>query len=144
VPTPVHASLSVIVPAHNEAASIRATVESIVDTLHREHVDYEVLVVDDASTDDTAQIIRSLGTENPRVRYHLSHNPRGFGFTVRAGLDVFRGDVVAIVMASVGRPSRTTPASSCLSTGSSTGPSGSPFAVATTTRRMRSRRTGAR
>jgi dolichol-phosphate mannosyltransferase len=99
VPTPVHASLSVIVPAHNEAASIRATVESIVDTLHREHVDYEVLVVDDASTDDTAQIIRSLGTENPRVRYHLSHNPRGFGFTVRAGLDVFRGDVVAIVMA---------------------------------------------
>ena len=35
----------------------------------------------------------------PTVRYHLSHNPPGFGFTVRAGLDVFRGDVVAVVMA---------------------------------------------
>lgn len=91
--------LSVVIPAHNEAGSIRDTVGEIVETLDRERVDYEVLVVDDASTDDTAQIVRSLASDNPRVRYHVSHNPRGFGFTVRAGLDVFRGDVVAIVMA---------------------------------------------
>ena len=44
-------------------------------------------------------VVRALAAENPRIRYHLSHNPRGYGFTVRAGLDVFQGDVVAIVMA---------------------------------------------
>ena len=92
-------ALSVVVPAHNEAGCIRGTVEGIVAVLEREQLDYEVLVVDDGSTDDTAAIARSLGAHNPRVRYHLSHNPRGFGFTVRAGLDLFRGDVVAVVMA---------------------------------------------
>jgi dolichol-phosphate mannosyltransferase len=92
-------ALSVVVPARDEAGSIRATIQGIVATLERERLDYEVLVVDDASTDDTAAIVRSLAADNPRVRYHLSHNPRGFGFTVRAGLDLFRGDVVAIVMA---------------------------------------------
>jgi dolichol-phosphate mannosyltransferase len=91
--------LSVVVPAFNEAGSIRNTVEGIVETLERGGVDYEVLVVDDASTDDTAHILLSLAGANPRVRHHLSHNPRGFGFAVRSGLDVFRGDVVAIVMA---------------------------------------------
>ena len=89
---------SVVVPAFNEAGSVRDTVEGIVETLER-GIDYEVVVVDDASTDDTAHIVRSLVASNPRVRYHLSHNPRGFGLAVRAGLDVFRGDVVAIVMA---------------------------------------------
>ena len=92
-------TLSVIVPAHNEAGSVGGTVERIAETLDRATVEYEVLVVDDASTDRTAEIVRSLSTQHPCVRYHLSPNPRGFGFTVRAGLDIFQGDVVAIVMA---------------------------------------------
>jgi dolichol-phosphate mannosyltransferase len=92
-------SLSVLVPAHNEAGSIGATVRAIVESLEREGIDYEVLVVDDASTDETRHIVESLAAENPLVRYHVSHNPPGFGFTVRAGLDVFEGDAVAIVMA---------------------------------------------
>ena len=40
-----------------------------------------------------------MGEENPRIRCVASHYPRGFGFTVRAGLDVFEGDAVALVMA---------------------------------------------
>jgi dolichol-phosphate mannosyltransferase len=67
--------------------------------LAREAIDYEVLVVDDASTDSTASVVRALGDANPRVRYHRSHNPRGFGFAVRAGLDIFGKDGVVIVMA---------------------------------------------
>ena len=67
--------------------------------LARESIDYEVLVVDDASTDSTASVVGALCDANPRVRYHRSHNPRGFGFAVRAGLDTFSKDGVAIVMA---------------------------------------------
>ena len=92
-------ALSVVIPAHNEAASIRPTVREIVEALERAAIDYEVVVVDDASRDETADVVRALAGENPRVVYHRSHNPRGFGFAVRAGLDLFRGDIVAIVMA---------------------------------------------
>jgi dolichol-phosphate mannosyltransferase len=91
--------LSVVIPAHNEAGCIAATIRSITASLDRESIDYEVLVVDDASTDSTSEIVTALGAENPRVRCLLSHNPPGFGFTVRAGLDLFEGEVVAIVMA---------------------------------------------
>ena len=94
-----HGSLSVVIPAYNEAGSIKQTVERIAEELERAAIEYEILVVDDASADDTAAVVRALAAENPRVRYHLSHNPRGYGFTVRAGLDVFQGDAVAIVMA---------------------------------------------
>jgi dolichol-phosphate mannosyltransferase len=96
---PTLTSLSVVIPAHNESGSIRDTVEAIVGSLERERVEYEVLIVDDASTDGTQQIVESLSAGNSRVRYHRSHNPPGFGFTIRAGLDLFRGDTVAIVMA---------------------------------------------
>jgi dolichol-phosphate mannosyltransferase len=91
--------LSVVIPAHNEAGSIRMTVAAIVETLERELIDYEVLVIDDASTDGTGAIVESMAAENPRVRQHRSTNPPGFGFAVRAGLDLFGGDVVAITMA---------------------------------------------
>lgn len=92
-------ALSVLIPAHNEAGCIGATVGNITDVLARDSIDYEVLVVDDASTDSTASIVKALCDANPRVRYHVSHNPPGFGFTVRAGLDVFGGEAVAVVMA---------------------------------------------
>ena len=91
--------LSVVVPTHNEARSVRPTVESVGKALERADIDYEVIVVDDASTDGTAEVVQSLAGENSRIRYHRSHNPRGFGFAVRAGLDVYEGGAVAIVMA---------------------------------------------
>jgi dolichol-phosphate mannosyltransferase len=91
--------LSAVIPAHNEEGSITETINGLVDALEREGIDYEVLVVDDSSTDRTRAVVQHLGAENGRIRYHRSHYPRGFGFTVRAGLDEFEGDAVAIVMA---------------------------------------------
>ena len=92
-------ALSVLIPAHNEAGSIASTVRGLAETLSSAGIEYEILVVDDASTDATESLIRDVAVENPCVRYHRSHNPRGFGFAVRAGLDLYEGDGVAIVMA---------------------------------------------
>jgi dolichol-phosphate mannosyltransferase len=55
--------------------------------------------VDDASTDRTAEVVQELAGASARIRYLRSHNPPGFGFAVRSGLDEFTGDAVAIVMA---------------------------------------------
>ena len=91
--------LSALVPAHNEAASIAETIDGLIKALEGAGIDYEVLIVDDSSTDRTRAVVQHISAENPRVRYHRSQYPRGFGFTVRAGLDEFEGDAVAVVMA---------------------------------------------
>jgi dolichol-phosphate mannosyltransferase len=91
--------LSVVMPAQNEEGSVGPTVEGLVAELEREQIDYEVVVVDDGSEDRTREIVEQIAGANPRVRCHRSHYERGFGMAVRAGLEVFEGDAVAIVMA---------------------------------------------
>jgi dolichol-phosphate mannosyltransferase len=91
--------LSVVMPAQNEEGSVAATVEGVVAVLEREQIDYEVIVVNDDSEDSTEAVVAAIGASNPRVRVHRSHHDRGFGNAIRAGLEVFEGDAVAIVMA---------------------------------------------
>jgi len=91
--------LSVVIPAHNEESSINSTVGAIAERLEQEQIDYEIVVVDDDSTDGTAAALQSLSAGNGRIRYLRSPYERGFGLAVRAGLDAFTGDCVAIVMA---------------------------------------------
>jgi dolichol-phosphate mannosyltransferase len=91
--------LSVVIPAQNEEGSVANTVEGVTAALDREGIDYEVIVVNDDSEDSTEAVVAAIGERNPRVRVHRSHNERGFGNAIRAGLDVFTGDAVAIVMA---------------------------------------------
>jgi len=91
--------LSVVMPAQNEEGSVGATVEGVVAALERDGVDYEVVVVNDDSEDSTEAVVTAIGERNPRVRVHRSHYERGFGMAIRAGLDVYKGDAVAIVMA---------------------------------------------
>jgi dolichol-phosphate mannosyltransferase len=89
----------VVMPAQNEEGSVAKTVEGVTAVLEREGIDYEVVVVNDDSEDSTEAVVEAIGAENPRVRCHRSHYERGFGMAIRAGLDVFEGDAVAIVMA---------------------------------------------
>jgi dolichol-phosphate mannosyltransferase len=91
--------LSVVIPAHNEEGSIVETVEPLIQALSAEGIDHEVLVVNDASTDRTEAILRDLQYLHPTLRYINNGAPNGFGLAVRAGLDHFAGDAVAIVMA---------------------------------------------
>ncbi len=91
--------LSVVIPAHNEEGSVGQTVEGIVAVLEREEIDYEVLVIDDDSTDSTADVVAAIAERSPRVRCRPSPYERGFGMAIRAGLDLFEGDTVVIAMA---------------------------------------------
>ena len=73
-----------MIPARDEAGSIRETVEGVTRTLAREHIDYEVIVVDDASNDATGDVVVELGRDNERIRYARSPYPRGFGLPFEA------------------------------------------------------------
>jgi dolichol-phosphate mannosyltransferase len=91
--------LSVVIPARNEERAIANTVRAITAALEREHIDHEVIVVDDGSTDATAAQVARLAETTPHVSYLRSPYRNGFGFAVRAGLEQFTGEAVAIVMA---------------------------------------------
>jgi dolichol-phosphate mannosyltransferase len=91
--------LSVVIPAHNEVEAIGETVTTLADTLTRAHIPHEILVVDDASSDGTAAVVSEVSTRHPTIRCIRSHLPPGFGHAVRAGLDCYTGDAVAIFMA---------------------------------------------
>ncbi len=91
--------LSVVIPAYNEEETVSETVNGLISALSREEIDHEVIVVDDSSTDGTAAVVAEIAKEHPRVRCLPSPYSNGFGFAVRAGLEAFEGDAVAIVMA---------------------------------------------
>src|SRR5688500_17104956 len=92
-------TLSVVIPAHNEEGSIEKTVRTLTERLGREAIDHEVIVVDDHSSDRTADVVAQMSERDARVRVVCNPLPNGFGFAVRAGLEAFSGDAVAIVMA---------------------------------------------
>ncbi|MBE7386071.1 MAG: glycosyltransferase [Leptolyngbya sp. SIO1E4] len=91
--------LSIIIPAHNEEGCIVSTVNAIADTMTAENIHYEIVVVNDNSRDRTGDLLHRLSLDNDNLRYINNYYPNGFGFAIRCGLENFRGDAVAIVMA---------------------------------------------
>lgn len=92
-------TLSIVIPAYNEEDCIESTAHLISERLERDKIDYEILVVNDNSKDNTEAVLQKINQENPRIRYINNYYPNGFGFAVRCGLENFSGDAVAVVMA---------------------------------------------
>jgi len=91
--------LSVVIPARDEAGNIGQTVDQIREQLQREKIPYEIIVVNDGSTDGTSEDVQARCAVDSGVRLIDNVGPHGFGYAVRCGLDAFTGDAVAIVMA---------------------------------------------
>ncbi len=90
-------SLSVVIPVFNEAASLLGLFEEVTDALLGIDAPYEILFVDDGSTDATPRVLQELAAKDPAVK--LIAFRRNFGQTaaMMAGIDHAQGDVIVMM-----------------------------------------------
>lgn len=91
--------LSVIIPARNEEDGVGKTVRQLHEALTAERIPFEILVVNDHSTDGTEMALAGLAHELCDVWYVHNPRPGGFGYALQTGLERFTGDAACIVMA---------------------------------------------
>lgn len=96
---PARPDVSVIVPAFREAANLPMVCERLLAALEPAPFSSEILLVDDASPDDTYQVALAQMWRSPRIRALTKAPPRGMGNAIQEGLARARGQVVAITMA---------------------------------------------
>ena len=80
-------SLSLVIPAYNEAAVIETAIREAVDALRSLEIDFEILVVDDGSTDATAALAESEAVQFPEVQVIRQPRNLGYGAALRTGFD---------------------------------------------------------
>ncbi|HEY6393580.1 MAG TPA: glycosyltransferase family 2 protein [Bryobacteraceae bacterium] len=90
-------TLSVVIPARDEAGSIEATLSSLIGTLRGRNIPFEIVVVNDGSTDGTPARVAPFLADGVKLVHNLGRH--GFGIAVRVGLELASGDAVAIMMA---------------------------------------------
>lgn len=94
--------LSVVIPAYNEALRLGPTLERVVGYLRQKGESYEVLVVDDGSTDATAEVAGQFATDGVRVlRQEVN---RGKGAVIKAGVLASQGREVLLLDADLSTP----------------------------------------
>ncbi|MBN2271638.1 MAG: glycosyltransferase family 2 protein [Sedimentisphaerales bacterium] len=79
-------SISVFFPCYNEEDNVGTTVAKAREVLDRLNADYELIIVDDGSSDDTARIADTIATEDPAVK--VIHHPTnlGYGVALQSGI----------------------------------------------------------
>lgn len=96
-------SLSVVIPAYNEAHRLPATIETVAGYLAGRCREWEIVVVDDGSTDGTAALLAARADGERLIVCRLERN-RGKGAAVRAGVARCRHDYVLVTDADLSTP----------------------------------------
>ncbi len=89
--------LTVVLPAFNEADNLPKTIESVHGYLRRRQLDAEILVVDDGSTDRTAEVLERLRGRYPELRVLRHPVNRGYGAALRTGFAGSTGEWVHLM-----------------------------------------------
>lgn len=87
----LHMYLSVIIPAYNEEQRISATLDHIAEYLSRQSYDWEIIVVNNGSTDGTGTLVKNRQKEIPNLR--LVESQKGKGYAVRRGMLEANGEL---------------------------------------------------
>ncbi|MGO9435892.1 MAG: dolichyl-phosphate beta-glucosyltransferase [Terracidiphilus sp.] len=95
---------SIVIPAFNESARIPATLESVIACIREKAWDAEVIVVNDGSTDSTAQLVHNIARNAPEIRLLENPGNRGKGYAVRNGILHALGDIVMFTDSDLSAP----------------------------------------
>jgi dolichyl-phosphate beta-glucosyltransferase len=95
---------SVVIPAYNEGARLGATLEKVLAYVHAQGWDAEVIVVNDGSRDNTADIVRGFAAKDAALRLVENPGNRGKGYSVRHGMLNARGRIVLFSDADLSSP----------------------------------------
>jgi len=85
-------SVSIVIPAYNEERGIGGTLIQLNSVMKQQDMEYEIIVVDDGSTDGTAEVVRQQGV---RLVQHYSN--RGYGAAIKTGIRQAHQDWIAII-----------------------------------------------
>jgi len=95
---------SIVIPAYNEGKRLQATLEKVLAYVARQQWLAEIIVVNDGSRDNTADIVRSFAETNPAVRLIENPGNRGKGYSVRNGMLGARGETLLFTDADLSSP----------------------------------------
>lgn len=95
---------SIVIPAYNEGARLTATLEKVLAYVHTQGWDAEIIVVNDGSRDNTADLVRSFARNDPMLRLLENPGNRGKGYSVRHGILNARGQIVLFTDADLSSP----------------------------------------
>lgn len=109
---PVAHKLTVLLPAYNEELAICRVLNDVVQALEPLDLDYEIVVVDDASTDATAQLAEQFAVDcwQAPIRVIRAVENRGAGAARKIGIRAARGDVIVMLDADGTYPAEAIPA----------------------------------
>jgi glycosyltransferase involved in cell wall biosynthesis len=95
---------SIVIPAYNEGERLGPTLETVLNFVRQQGWDVEVIVVNDGSRDNTAEIVRKLAVKDPLLRLVENPGNRGKGYSVRHGMLAARGEIIAFSDADLSSP----------------------------------------
>jgi glycosyltransferase involved in cell wall biosynthesis len=95
---------SIVIPAYNEGARLGGTLEKVLAYVRARGWDTEVIVVNDGSRDNTAEIVKRFAAKEPTLRLLENPGNRGKGYSVRHGMLDARGGIVLFSDADLSSP----------------------------------------
>jgi dolichyl-phosphate beta-glucosyltransferase len=96
--------ISIVIPAYNEERRIQKTLEAVVPFLRLKKYEYEILVVDDGSSDRTAELVEEFGARSPGIRLLKNGQNLGKGYSVKRGVLSAVGDLIFFTDADLATP----------------------------------------
>ena len=97
-------SITIVIPAYNESARLGRTLDRILHFVQQEAWGAEIIVVDDGSTDRTAEIVQTFAREHSSVRLLSNPGNRGKGYSVRNGVLHANGEFILFTDADLSSP----------------------------------------
>jgi len=89
-------SLSVIMPALNEEKNIEKAVNSTMNAFKKNNINGEIIIINDGSTDNTANIIQNLTQQYDNIKVITHDSPKGIGYSVWEGFKSSQKDIVVM------------------------------------------------